>query len=273
MRRALTPSRSVTRLDNLMWASSKRDSNWFCSRTRSHLNWYFLRVTVRHSRCSASGTKLKVSSWATSRFTSRSASRKSVLRPRRPRLDSACAKCNVPDFRLAPSRFSQIGFQYRSSAPHTGFQYWAVDFMAARARSRRGSHGVDCPVLEQWRGRSRTVLLVDRREECRRKAEVRNVASRAGAIQSRAARTQERFRRCRTPGEAAGGPGIGSEFCARSRAAFVADGNAQEVPVEVRSGAAAEPIGVSFGRGPHQVVQPGHRSTGSQRSAHAEGPG
>ena len=140
MRRALTPSRSVTRLDNLMWASSKRDSNWFCSRTRSHLNWYFLRVTVRHKRCSGSGTKLRTNSRATSRFTRRSASTKSLLRPRRPRLDSACARCNVPDFRLAPSRFSQIGFQYRSSAPHTGFQYWAVDSMTTSSASCSSSH-------------------------------------------------------------------------------------------------------------------------------------
>src|SRR6184192_1424127 len=136
MRRALTPSRSVTRLDNLMWASSKRDSNWFCSRTRSHLNWYFLRVTVRHRRCSASGTKLKVNSRATSRFTRRLASGKSLLRPRRPRLDSACARCNVPDFRLAPSRVSHIGFQYLSSASHAGFQYWAVPKCQTQARER-----------------------------------------------------------------------------------------------------------------------------------------
>jgi hypothetical protein len=38
-------------LDMLICVSSRRDSNWFCSRTRSHLNWYFLRVTVRHKRC------------------------------------------------------------------------------------------------------------------------------------------------------------------------------------------------------------------------------
>src|SRR5437879_12574605 len=92
--------------------------------------------------------------------------------------------------------------------------------MAARARGRRSSHGIDCPILETSVGSTRTVLEADLREARRRKAEVRNVASRAGAIQSRAARTQERFRRCRTPGEAAGGPGIGSEFCARSRAAL-----------------------------------------------------
>src|SRR5256884_9050669 len=88
---------------------------------------------------------------------------------------------------------------------------------AARARGRRSSHGIDCPILETSVGSTRTVLEADLREARRRKAEVRNVASRAGAIQSRAARTQERFRRCRTPGEAAGGPGIGSEFCARDR--------------------------------------------------------
>src|SRR5712692_8006264 len=84
MRRALAPSRSETKLDNLMWASSRRDSNWFCNRTLSRVNWYFLRVTVRHRRCSASGTKLRVNSRATSRFTSRSASGKSLLRPPSP---------------------------------------------------------------------------------------------------------------------------------------------------------------------------------------------
>src|SRR5436853_3365087 len=140
IRRALTPNRSVTKLDNLMWASSRRDSNWFCSRTRSYLNWYFLRVTVRHRRCSAAGTQLRVNSWATSRFTRRSASGKSLLRPRRPRLDCACARCNVPDLRFAPSRFSRIGFQYLSSAPHTGFQYWAVDSMTTSSASCSINH-------------------------------------------------------------------------------------------------------------------------------------
>src|ERR1700758_216032 len=65
MRWALAPSMSETRLDNLIWASSRRDSNWFCSRTRSRVNWYFRRVTVRHRRCSESGTKLRVNSRAT----------------------------------------------------------------------------------------------------------------------------------------------------------------------------------------------------------------
>jgi hypothetical protein len=52
MRWALRPSKSETKLDNLMWASSRRDSNWFCSLTGSRVNWYFRRVTVRHRRCS-----------------------------------------------------------------------------------------------------------------------------------------------------------------------------------------------------------------------------
>src|SRR5215468_5770944 len=89
--------------------------------------------------------------------------------------------------------------------------------------------------------------------------------------QSRTAGAEEGFRRCRTPSEAAGGPGIDSELCTRCRAAPVANSNAQEVPVDVRSGAAAEPIGVSSGRGPYQVVKLGHRSVGRQCSAHAEG--
>src|SRR6267143_6315824 len=140
MRRSLAPSRSETRLDNLMWASSKRDSNWFCSLTRSRFSWYFLRVTVRHRRCSASGTKLKVNSRATSRLTRRSASRKSFLRPRGPRFDCACARCSVPDLRLTPSRFSRSGFQYRSNASQTGFQYWAVDSITASSTSCSSSH-------------------------------------------------------------------------------------------------------------------------------------
>jgi len=72
--------------------------------------------------------------------------------------------------------------------------------------------------------------------------------------------TQEGFPGCRTPGEAAGGPGIDSELCARCRVTSMADSYAQEIPVKVRSGAAAEPSGVTFGRGTYQVVQPRLRS-------------
>src|SRR5438876_6814638 len=135
IRRALRPSRSETRLDNLIWVSSSRLSSRFCNCTRSQVNWYFLRITVRQSRCSLSGTKLKVSSWATNRFTNRSASGKSFFRPCGPRLDCACARCSAPDIGPAPSRFWQVGFQYCSSAPQTGFQYCAVDSITTSSTS------------------------------------------------------------------------------------------------------------------------------------------
>src|SRR5215471_9686861 len=100
--------------------------------------------------------------------------------------------------------------------------------MAHRAAGRRSSHGIDGAILETSVGSARTVLEADLRETRGRKAEVRNVASGAGTVQSWTAGTQERFPRCRTPSEA-------------------------------RPGAAAKPIGVSSGRGPYQVVQPGLR--------------
>src|SRR6266478_3385619 len=103
--------------------------------------------------------------------------------------------------------------------------------------------------------------------------EVGNAAFSAGAIQSRAAGTQEGFPRCRTPSEAAGGPRVDSEFCARCRATSVANSDAEKIPVDARSGAAAEPIGVSSRRGTHQVVQPGLGHARCQCPAHAEGAG
>jgi hypothetical protein len=82
----------------------------------------------------------RISSLATSRFTKRSASGKSFLRPRRPRFDCACAKCSTPEVGPMPSRFWQTGFQYRSSAPHTGTQYCAVDSITTSSTCRSISH-------------------------------------------------------------------------------------------------------------------------------------
>src|SRR5438128_2241293 len=127
--------------DNLMWASSSRASKRFCSCTRLRVNWYFLRITVRQRRCSASGTKLRLNSFATSRFTRRSASGKSFLRPRGPRFDCACARWSVPDIGPVPSRFWPLGFQYCSSAPQTGFQYCAVDSITTSST---------CCSISQW---------------------------------------------------------------------------------------------------------------------------
>src|SRR5205814_310299 len=47
---------------------------------------------------------------------------------------------SVPDLRLAPSRFSRSGFQYRSNASQTGFQYWAVDSITTSSTSCSSSH-------------------------------------------------------------------------------------------------------------------------------------
>src|SRR5215467_11132969 len=123
--------------------------------------------------------------------------------------------------------------------------------MAARARGRRSSHGIDGPVLETSLGSAGTILEADTREAGKRRPEVRNTASGAGAVQSRATGTQEGFPGCRTPSEATGGPGINSELRARCRAASVADGDAEKVSVDPRSRAPAEPIGVAAGRGAH----------------------
>src|SRR5579862_7300832 len=117
--------------------------------------------------------------------------------------------------------------------------------MAAQASGRGSGHGIDGAVLETSVGSAGAVLEADAREAGRRKPEVGNAAFGAGAVQSRAAGTQEGFPRCRTPGEAAGGPGIDSQLCARCRATSVADGDAQEVPVEARPSTTAQPIGVT----------------------------
>src|SRR5713226_2930290 len=107
--------------------------------------------------------------------------------------------------------------------------------MAARARGRGSGHGIDGAILETSLGSTGTVLETAPREAGRRKPEGGNVAFGAGAVQSWAAGTQEGFPRCRTLGEAAGSPGTNSELCARYRAASVADGDAEKVPVDARS--------------------------------------
>src|ERR1700722_13930372 len=126
--------------------------------------------------------------------------------------------------------------------------------MAARARGRGSRYGIDGAILETRLGSIRKVLETARPKAGRCRPGDLNVAFGTGAIEPRAARTQEGFPRCRTPGEAAGGPGIDSQLCARCRAASVANGDAEKVPVETRSRAATEPGGVSVGRSPYQVV-------------------
>src|SRR5260370_4357472 len=108
--------------------------------------------------------------------------------------------------------------------------------MAARARGRGSRYGIDSPVLETSLGSIGTVLETATPEAGRRKTEVGNVASGAGAIEPRAAGAQEGFSRCRTSGQAAGGSGIDSQLFAPCRTAALADRNTPEEPVETRYG-------------------------------------
>jgi len=71
----------------------------------------------------------------------------------------------------------------------------------------------------------------------------------AGAVEPRAAWAQERFRRRGTAGQAVGRERTHAELCACGRTAFVADGDAHQVPVAVQPGTGAEPLGGAAGRG------------------------
>ena len=65
--------------------------------------------------------------------------------------------------------------------------------MASRARGRRSRHGIDGPILETSLGSAGKVLEAATREAGRRTPQVGNTAFGAGAVQSGAAGTQERF--------------------------------------------------------------------------------
>jgi hypothetical protein len=88
----------------LRWACSSRASSQFWSWTRWRVSWTFVRVTVRHRRCAGAGPKLRLNSWATTRFPSRSASAQSRVRPRGARWDGAGAWGWGPALGPAPAR-------------------------------------------------------------------------------------------------------------------------------------------------------------------------
>src|SRR6266849_10500806 len=73
------------------------------------------------------------------------------------RFDCACARCSAPDIGPASSRFWQVGFQYRSSAPQTGFQYCAVDSITTSSTCCSLSHSAsrcNCSGLLPYQRRS-----------------------------------------------------------------------------------------------------------------------
>src|SRR6266481_7066180 len=127
--------------------------------------------------------------------------------------------------------------------------------MAARTRGRRSGDGIDGAVLEAGLGSTGAIVEADTPETGRRWPDVGNAASGTGTIEPRTSGAQEGLPRCRAVGEAAGGTRADTEFCARSRSASVADGDAPKVSTNAKPGAVAEPSGRSTRRSPHEVVQ------------------
>src|SRR5215472_16086917 len=120
--------------------------------------------------------------------------------------------------------------------------------MAARARGRGSSYGINGAILEAGLGSTGTVLETVAPEAGRRTPEVGNVSSGPGAVQSWAAGTQEGFPRCRTPSEAVGGPKIESELCARPRTEALADGGTPKASADAEPGRVTEPSRVCWKR-------------------------
>src|SRR5207244_12131246 len=75
--------------------------------------------------------------------------------------------------------------------------------MADRAAGRGSGDGINRAVLEARLGSAGAVLEVDVSESGRCRPDVRNTASGATLVQSRAARTKERLSRSRTSGATA----------------------------------------------------------------------
>src|SRR5436305_12270372 len=90
--------------------------------------------------------------------------------------------------------------------------------MAAGADGGRSGDGIHGSILETGLGSTGAVLEAEVPEVGRCRFSFGNVASGAGAIESWAARTKERFPRRRTTGETAGGPRTGAQLRAGCRA-------------------------------------------------------
>src|SRR5260370_1097615 len=91
--------------------------------------------------------------------------------------------------------------------------------MAARTGGRGNSHGIHGEILGAAVGSTGAVLETDRPETRRRWPDVGKATFGASTIESRSARAQEGFPRCRTSGKATGGQRADPEFRTRSRTA------------------------------------------------------
>src|SRR5580700_3882268 len=98
--------------------------------------------------------------------------------------------------------------------------------MAGRTEDPGSGHGIHSAVLETSVANAGAVLESRVPKVGRSWSDVWNAASRAGAVESRAAGAQERLRRRRTSPQAVGGPGAHHELCARCRTASLAHGGA-----------------------------------------------
>src|ERR1017187_2638724 len=145
--------------------------------------------------------------------------------------------------------------------------------MAGPAGGRRSSHGIDRSVLEAGVGNVGAVLEAGAPAAGGGTEDGRHTAPVPGQEQSRAARAQERFPRCRKDGQATGGAGTGFEFRAGSGAAAVANGDEAKVPIDAHQGEFSEPTGVSVGTGAPQAIEFCVGSSGPQCAAHVAGTG
>lgn len=92
--------------------------------------------------------------------------------------------------------------------------------LAARTAGRRSGDGIDGAILEAGLGSAGEVLAAPRPEAGGGPSDLGSVASGAGAIEPRAAGAQERFRRRRALGQAAGGQRTDLELGPRARTAL-----------------------------------------------------
>ena len=97
----------------------------------------------------------------------------------------------------------------------------------------------------------------------------RRVASRAGAVESRAARPEERFSGCRTVGEAVGRARAHAQLCAGVTQRLWRTVTRRKYQLDAQSGAAAEPARVPARGSAHQGVESGVRSARAQCATHA----
>src|ERR1700694_2400127 len=144
--------------------------------------------------------------------------------------------------------------------------------MARGARGRGSCDGIHRAVLAARVGSVGAVLAADSPAAGGPQSDVGHAAPGPGPVESRAARAEAGFPRCRTVGQAAGGAGADPQLCARRGATALADGDAPKVPGDTQSSPVAEPVGGPAGGGAYQGVEPRVGSARRQYAPDAAGP-